>query len=190
MSSIREDAESMKDKLINIRRTIHMNPELGFNEYETAKLIKEKLDELGIPYKSEIAKTGIVATIQGTGNGNGKRILIRADMDALPMQENNDVEYKSQVDGVSHSCGHDSHVSCLIGVGELLNNRKNEFGGTVDLLFQPAEEGPGGALPMIQEGVMGDVENPEINDLFCIYIHTFSPNPACRRQTPTLVMWD
>ncbi|MDH5402271.1 MAG: M20 family metallopeptidase [Candidatus Heimdallarchaeota archaeon] len=170
MSTLKEEAEGLLNKMIEIRRTLHMNPELGFEEFETANLIKSKLDEIGIPYKSEIAKTGIVATIQGTGNGNGKRIMIRADMDALPLQEDVDKPYKSQVPGKMHACGHDTHVACLLGAGEILNNNKDKFGGTIDLLFQPAEEGPGGAVPMIKEGAIGDPENPHIDAALALHI--------------------
>ncbi|MHA2032804.1 MAG: M20/M25/M40 family metallo-hydrolase, partial [Candidatus Kariarchaeaceae archaeon] len=111
--SLLDDVIAINEKIIEVRRKIHQNPELGFFEVETAKLIMQKLDELNIPYRSGLAKTGIVAKIEG--KQPGKRLLIRADMDALPLQEANDTPYKSKNDGVMHACGHDTHVACLIG---------------------------------------------------------------------------
>lgn len=181
--NLREEAKSIEPKLIEIRRTVHQNPELGFEEFETANYICKNLDELGVDYKRNIAKTGIVVTI--IGSGEGKRIMIRADIDALPMHEDNDVPYKSKIDGKMHACGHDAHIACLLGAVELLNNRKGEFKGTVDLLFQPSEEGgsisdhggsisglhsTGGALPMIQEGAIGDPENPHIDAAIALHV--------------------
>ncbi len=168
-SEIKDFAYSIESKIIKNRRHIHMNPELGFQEIKTSEYICEKLDELGIPYKKGIAKTGIVATINGE-LGNGKRIMIRADMDALPMQELNDVPYKSTNDGVMHACGHDNHVAILLGVAEVLNKFKSKFKGTVYLLFQPAEEGPGGARPMVEEGAIGPKENPNIDAALALHI--------------------
>ena len=175
---IRRGAEELREELVRIRRIVHENPELGFVENETAKLIKEKLDALGIPYKSEIAKTGIVATI--TGDQPGKTLAIRADMDALPIQENTGLEFASKNAGVMHACGHDTHVSCLLGAATLLNNLKSELKGSVKLLFQPAEEGSslydptfkiaGGARPMVLEGAVGDPNNPEIDAVLALHI--------------------
>lgn len=177
-SEIRQLAEAEKSELIEVRRQLHMNPELGFLEFETAKLIKSKLDGMGIPYKAEIARTGVIATIQG--NGPGKTLLIRADMDALPMQEDRDVPYKSKVDEVMHACGHDTHVSCLLSTAKILNRNKDKFKGTVKLVFQPAEESSkeydptgkiaGGALPMIMEGGLGDPESPEVDAALALHI--------------------
>jgi amidohydrolase len=178
LEQIKQNAEAMSDALIETRRTLHRNPELGFREFETTKLIKNRLDALGIPYKSEIAKTGIVATIEGSNSG--KTLLIRADMDALPMQEDSDTEYRSQNDEVMHACGHDAHVTCLLGAAEILINSKDLFPGTIKLVFQPAEEGSreydptgkiaGGAKPMIIEGAVGDPENPEIDAALALHI--------------------
>ena len=156
--STRQDAEQLKDYLVGIRRKIHENPELGFQEHETVKLICSELDKIGIPYKKDIALTGVVATLQG-GKGIGKTLLIRADMDALPLIEETNLPFKSKNEGVFHACGHDTHVSCLLGTANILKNRVNEFKGTVKFVFQPAEEtstvydpkGSGGAAPMIKE---------------------------------------
>lgn len=165
---LRKEAKSIESKLIEYRRQIHMNPELGFEEYKTSEYICKVLDNQGIEYRNKIAKTGVVATIKG--NGEGRRIMIRADMDALPLQEENDVPYKSKIDGKMHACGHDAHVACLLGAAELLNNHKDEFKGIVDLLFQPAEEGPGGAVPMIQEGAIGDSSKPHIDAALALHV--------------------
>ena len=137
--SIRTDAENLEDFLIKTRRQIHENPELGFKEYETTKLICAELDKLGIPYEKEVALTGIVATLEG-GKGTGKTLLIRADMDALPLIEETNLPFKSKNEGVFHACGHDSHVSCLLGTAKILKDRVSEFKGTVKFVFQPAEE--------------------------------------------------
>ena len=145
-----------------------MNPEVGFQEFETSKYIKEQLTALGLSYK-EFAKTGVTAEIQG-GLGEGKTMLIRADIDALPLQESNDLPFKSKNDGVMHACGHDTHVACLLGTAELLNNNKDKFKGKVLLVFQPAEEGPGGAKPMVEEGAVGDVNNPDIDASLALHV--------------------
>lgn len=173
--SIRLMAKELKPKLSEIRRNIHANPELGFEEYQTAELIIEFLDKLGITYKKGIARTGIVATLNGSKDG--KSILIRADMDALPIQEKNDVSYKSKISGIMHACGHDAHVACLLGAAALLKNLNQDFPGTIHLLFQPAEEtskllnpeGSGGALPMINEGI------PSYNAALALHIGNLQP---------------
>jgi len=139
------------------RRHIHANPELSFHEYETSAFVASKLDELGIPY-SKMADTGIVALIKGNRPSDNV-VALRADMDALPIIEANDVPYKSKNEGVMHACGHDVHTSSLLGTAAILSQLKDDFGGTVKLIFQPAEEKlPGGASIMIREGVL---ENPK-----------------------------
>ena len=139
------------------RRHLHAHPELSFHEYETSAFVAKKLDELGIEYK-KMANTGLVALIKGSKLSNAV-VALRADMDALPILEANDVEYKSQNPGVMHACGHDVHTSSLLGTAKILTELKEECGGTVKLIFQPAEEKlPGGANLMIQEGVL---ENPK-----------------------------
>ncbi len=145
------------DEITAIRRHIHSNPELSCEEFETAKYICSKLDEYGIPYQSGIAGTGVVALISGRDSGSDC-IALRADMDALPILEENDVPYKSQRPGIMHACGHDAHVACLLGAARILQKCREEFSGTVKLIFQPSEERyPGGAITMIGEGVL---ENP------------------------------
>ncbi len=145
-------------EVVAIRRYIHANPELSFQETNTAAFICRKLDEYGIPYQSGIAKTGIVGLIEG--KRKDKVIALRADMDALPITELNDVPYKSKNEGVMHACGHDAHIAVLLGAARILNEMKEYLDGTVKLIFQPSEESfPGGAKAMIEEGVL---HNPEV----------------------------
>ena len=150
-------SESIHQEVIGNRRHLHQHPELSFAEYQTSAFVKSKLDELGIAW-SPMADTGIVALIQGDKPSDAV-VALRADMDALPITETNDVPYKSQNVGVMHACGHDVHTSSLLGVAKVLKELKSEFGGTVKFIFQPAEEKlPGGASLMIKEGVL---ENPK-----------------------------
>ena len=143
--------------VVGFRQHIHANPELSFKEYETSKFIKEKLTAWGIEFK-EMADTGVVGLIKGDLPSD-QVIALRADMDALPIIEANDKPYKSKNEGVMHACGHDVHSSSLLGTAYILNELKAEFGGTIKLVFQPAEELlPGGASIMIKEGVL---ENPK-----------------------------
>jgi amidohydrolase len=146
-----------------IRRHLHQHPELSFNEFQTCSYVEEQLGAIGITSKKRIAKTGIVALIEGK-NPSKKTIALRGDMDALPIQETNDVPYKSQNAGIMHACGHDVHTSSLLGAAKILYSLKNEFEGTVKLIFQPGEEKlPGGASLMIKEGVL---ENPKPAGIF------------------------
>lgn len=150
-------ARQYKPDVIGVRRHLHAHPELSFQEFETSAYIQSVLTQWGIPFKNNIVKTGIVATIEGR-NPQSKTIALRADIDALPIVEENDVPYKSVNTGVMHACGHDAHTSSLLGVARILSTLKDEFDGTVRLLFQPGEERiPGGAKLMIEEGVL---ENP------------------------------
>jgi amidohydrolase len=146
-------AQSIHEEVVGNRRHLHANPELSFEEYETSAFVKSKLTGLGISYQ-EMADTGIVALITGSKPSDAV-VALRADMDALPILEANDVPYKSTKPGVMHACGHDVHTSSLLGTAKILTELKEEFAGTVKLIFQPAEERlPGGANLMIKEGVL------------------------------------
>ncbi|VFQ65439.1 unnamed protein product [Cuscuta campestris] len=143
------------DWMVGIRRKIHENPELGYEEFETSKVIRAKLDELGIPYKHPLAVTGVVGYL---GSENPPFVALRADMDALSMQELLEWEHKSKIDGKMHGCGHDSHVAMLLGAAKILQQHKHMLQGTVVLVFQPAEEGGMGAKKMVDAGALEKVE--------------------------------
>jgi amidohydrolase len=152
---IKELAKKYKQYVIDMRREFHMYPESSWHEVNTSRRIKEELDKMDIPYIS-VAGTGIAATIKG--GKPGKTVALRADIDALEVQEANDIEYKSKNDGMMHACGHDGHGAMLLGAGKILNDIKDEIEGTVKLFFQPAEEITEGAEQMIKEGVMEGVD--------------------------------
>lgn len=147
------EAEAMRDELVAIRRDLHMHPELGFQEYRTAKMVAEQLGTLGYEVQTGVGKTGVVGLLQG-GLPGERTVLLRFDMDALPIHEANDVPYRSQTPGVMHACGHDAHVAVGIGVATLLARHREQISGTVKLMFQPAEEGLGGAFAMIADGLL------------------------------------
>jgi len=154
---IKQLADSYSDEIIEIRRHLHKNPELSFREFNTSAYITSKLEEYGIPCKGKYVKTGIVGTIEGKKEAGGKRkvIALRADMDALPITEENDVEYRSVNKGVMHACGHDAHSASLLGAAKILKELENEFCGVIKLIFQPGEELlPGGARQMLEEGAL------------------------------------
>ena len=157
LQNIKTLSKQFLEEVTAIRRHIHQYPELSFEEHKTSAFIQSKLTEYGIPFESGFVKTGIVALIEGN-NPTKKVIALRADMDALPIVEENKVDYKSKNEGVMHACGHDVHSSSLLGVAKILNEVKSEFEGTIKLIFQPGEEKlPGGASLMINEGVL---DNP------------------------------
>ena len=164
-------AKKYAAEFIEVRHHLHANPELSYQEFETSKFIQSKLTEFGIPFHV-IATTGVVGLIKGK-NPDKKIFAIRADMDALPILEENDVPYKSKNKGVMHACGHDVHTTCLLGAAKILNELKNEWEGTIKLIFQPGEEkNPGGASYMIKDGVL---ENPKPAGIVAMHVHTGMP---------------
>lgn len=153
-TEIKAKAKEVFPQVVQHRRHLHQHPELSFQEEQTAQFVKDELDKLGIPYQSGVGGHGVVGHIEGE-KGKGKLLALRADMDALPIQEQNEVEYISKHPGVMHACGHDVHTSSLLGVASLLSSMKAHFAGTIRLVFQPAEERlPGGASLMIKDGVL------------------------------------
>ncbi len=170
---IRQKALEYFPEVQAIRHHIHSHPELSFEEYNTSAFVSQKLTEWGIPHQSGVAGTGVVGLIEGK-NPTKKCIALRADMDALPIQELNDVPYKSKNDGVMHACGHDVHSSCLLGVARILNDLKDEWEGTVKLIFQQGEEKlPGGASLLIAAGVL---ENPKPEAIFALHVYPHLPS--------------
>jgi amidohydrolase len=167
LSRIRLAVRSLQPQLVEWRRQLHQKPELGFEEKITAEFIESKLQAWGIEHETGIAETGIVAIIKGTKFGTEKVLAIRADMDALPIREQNEVPYKSQHDGIMHACGHDGHTAIALGTAYYLQQHRDGFGGTVKIFFQPAEESPGGAKPMIEAGVL---KNPEVDGIIGLHL--------------------
>ncbi len=143
--------DALAARTIELRRTIHRRPELGFEEHATAALVERELDTLGIAHR-RLAGTGVVARIEGAAAGTA--ICLRADMDALPIRERTDLPFASETDGKMHACGHDAHTAMLLGAAHVLASLRPAMRGTVVLIFQPAEEGPGGAQPMIEQGAL------------------------------------
>ncbi|HVR84406.1 MAG TPA: amidohydrolase [Planctomycetota bacterium] len=162
--NISPEVKSNTKELIAIRRTIHQNPEQGFKEFKTAALIRSRLKGWGIEHKS-MCGTGTVALIKGSRPG--PTMLIRADMDALPVLEKNTVPYCSRNKGVMHACGHDGHTAMALMAAKLLHKRRTAFRGNLKIMFQPAEEGPGGAGPMIDEGLL---RGPKVDAAFAIHM--------------------
>lgn len=160
VSKIQQQAQAIFSEIVEIRRYMHQHPELSFQEFKTSEYIQQQLKKHNIVFTTGIVKTGIIALIQGK-KPDKKTILLRADMDALPIEEKNKVPYASLNTGVMHACGHDVHSACALGAAIILNSLKNEFEGTIKIIFQPGEEVlPGGASLMINEGVL---ENPAVS---------------------------
>ena len=164
-SALRADIQSLQPQLVAWRRRLHQRPELGFREQLTAEFIQQRLTEWGIPFQSGVAKTGVVAVIES--GQPGPVLGLRADMDALPIQEANKVPYCSQHEGIMHACGHDGHVAIALGTAYYLAQHQNDWRGTVKVIFQPAEEGPGGAKPMIEAGAL---KNPDVEAIIGLHL--------------------
>ncbi len=160
------DAERLRGRLSKIRRRIHMHPELGYQEKRTGALVAATLREIGVKVKPGVAKTGVLGVLEG--GRRGKVVALRADMDALPITEQNNVPYRSRVDGVMHACGHDANTTTVLGAAMLLAARRDDLAGSVKFIFQPSEEAPpGGALPMIKEGVL---RNPKVDLIIGVHV--------------------
>ena len=189
--SIQQDILEIEDKLIEWRRDFHQNPELSNREFKTAEKIAKHLTYIGLQVETNIAKTGVVAILEG--DQPGKVIAIRADIDGLPVTERNDLDFKSEVKttflntetGVMHACGHDTHIAILMATAEVLSKHKDKIKGRIKFIFQPAEEGPppgeeGGAKLMIKEGVL---ENPKVDAIFGLHINSQTPVGTIKYKT-------
>ncbi|NLX75622.1 MAG: amidohydrolase [Synergistaceae bacterium] len=167
LKEIESLVEKHQDRVIEIRRDIHQNPELAMEETRTAQLVKEELEKLGLEVEEKVGKMGVVGLLRG--KGNGKTLLLRADMDALPILEETDLDFKSKTDGKMHACGHDVHTSILLGVAKVLAELKDQFKGNIKFCFQPAEEDnpTGGARFMIEDGVL---DNPKVDAAMALHI--------------------
>lgn len=164
---IRQLAKDHAAEFIEIRHHLHAHPELSYEEYDTSAFVQQKLQSWGIPFVV-MAKTGVVGLLKGK-NPDKRVVALRADMDALPITEENDIDYKSTKPGVMHACGHDVHTTCLLGAARILHSLKDEWEGTVKLIFQPGEEkNPGGASLMIADGVL---ENPKPGKIIALHVH-------------------
>lgn len=176
-----EAAKSAQDWMVAIRRELHQHPELGYDLHETSRIVRERLDELGIPYRFPVAETGIVATL---GTGESPCVALRADMDALPIHEEADVPFRSRVAGKMHACGHDCHTAMLLGAARLLKEREADLPGTVKLLFQPAEEGGAGGSRMCEEGALAD---PGVERVFGLHVWPFLPTGTIGSRSGTFL---
>ncbi len=166
--NIKNLAKKYAAEIISIRHHLHANPELSYQEFETSKFIQQQLTALNIPFEIK-ATTGVIGLLKGK-NPEKRVVALRADMDALPISEENDIPYKSTNPGVMHACGHDVHTSCLLGAAKILSELRQEWEGTVKFIFQPGEEkNPGGASILIKEGVL---ENPAPKNIFGMHVHT------------------
>ncbi|HEY4025337.1 MAG TPA: M20 family metallopeptidase [Candidatus Dormibacteraeota bacterium] len=170
MPTLLESAVAIADSVVADRRVIHRNPELAYQERQTAALVESRLRALGIPLQTGVGGTGVIGLIEGARPG--RTVLLRADMDALPIQEESTAEYASSNPGVMHACGHDGHTAILLGAARLLMERRHELAGTVKLMFQPAEEGGAGALRMIEAGLL---ENPTVDAAFMLHVSHNDP---------------
>ncbi len=165
--NIRSEIKSIEKNIIDWRRDFHQYPELGFDEHRTSKIIGEALKEMGLAPKMNVGKTGVTADLTF---GDGPTIALRADMDALPMQEASGLDFSSKHDGVMHACGHDGHMAMLLGAAKVLTQNGNSFNGTVRFIFQPAEEGAGGARYMIEDGCLDGVD-----EIYGIHVWNYQP---------------
>ncbi|MFO7819561.1 MAG: amidohydrolase [Halanaerobacter sp.] len=167
--------EEMEEELISLRRDLHRHPELGFAEYRTSQKVIDYLSDLDLEVR-KLAKTGVVGTLN---RDSGPTIALRADMDALPITEETGLDYSSEKDGVMHACGHDGHTAILLATAKVLTAFKNRLSGTVKFIFQPAEEGPGGAKPLLEAGVL---KEPKVDKIFGLHINNQLPTGSIGLQ--------
>jgi amidohydrolase len=171
---LKSDIDELVPDMVALRRDLHEHPELAFEEVRTSGIVAQRLRALGLEVQTGVAKTGVVGLLRGGANkGDARTIAIRADMDALPIHEQNDIDYRSTIDGKMHACGHDGHTSIALAVADILSKRRDELTGNVKFVFQPAEEMIGGAEPMIEEGAMEGVDG-------IIGLHLISDYPVGR----------
>ena len=181
INEIASQSKEIHQWIVEKRRTIHRHPELMYEEFETSKLVQNTLKELEIPYKKDIAITGVVGTI---GNGNGPCIALRADMDALPIHEETDIDFKSEIDGKMHACGHDCHTAMLLGAARVLKENEHKINGTIKLIFQPAEEGGAGGKMMREQGVLLE---PKVQQIFALHVAGTIPVGTLASKEGTLL---
>ncbi len=168
LDQLKEIARNISPEIIQWRRHIHAHPELSYQEFQTSAFVQERLREMGIPFEV-MATTGVVALIKGK-DPESRIVALRADMDALPIQEENDLPYKSTHPGIMHACGHDVHTACLLGAAKILQETRTDWSGSVKLIFQPGEEkNPGGASLLIKEGVLN---NPKPQAIAALHVNT------------------
>ena len=180
-SEILLQSKDIHQWIVDKRRTIHRHPELMYEEFETSRLVQNTLEELDIPYEKDIAITGVVGLI---GNGGDPCIALRADMDALPIHEEADVDFRSEIDGKMHACGHDCHTAMLLGAAKVLKQNEQAIEGTVKLIFQPAEEGGAGGKMMREQGVL---EDPEVKQIFGLHVPDQLPVGSLASREGTLL---
>src|SRR5438128_3375075 len=171
---LKSDIDELVPDMIAMRRDLHEHPELAFEEVRTSGIVAQRLRTMGLEVQTGVAKTGVIGLLRGGASKAGaKTIAIRADMDALPIHEMNEINYRSTIDGKMHACGHDGHTSILLAVADLLNKRRADLTGNMKFVFQPAEDRVGGAEPMIREGAMQNVDS-------IIGLHLISDYPLVR----------
>ena len=180
-SDIISQSREIHEWIVEKRRAIHRHPELMYEEFETSRLVQNTLSELGIEYEKDIAVTGVVGLV---GNGEGPCIALRADMDALPIHEEADVDFRSEIDGKMHACGHDCHTAMLLGAARVLKDNESEINGTIKLIFQPAEEGGAGGKMMREQGVL---EDPDVERIFGLHVSDKLPTGTLASKEGTLL---
>ena len=180
-SKIISEAKEIQSWIVEKRRIIHRHPELMYEEFETSKLVQKTLSDLDITFEKDIAITGVVGIV---GNGNGPCIALRADMDALPIHEETDIDFKSKIDGKMHACGHDCHTAMLLGAARLLKENEEEINGTIKLIFQPAEEGGAGGKMMRDQGVL---QNPKVEQIYALHVAGTMPMGTLASREGTLL---